>query len=65
MNQSHTTVRYHQVGACTVTATWLATDDYIGATADQTVTIMGELSVTRSWTRTRRSVLSSATTMSW
>ena len=45
MNQSHTTVRYHLVGACTVTATLAATDDYLGATVDQTVTIVGDLSV--------------------
>jgi hypothetical protein len=45
LNQTHTTVRYHQVGACTVTATLAATDDYLGATSDQTVTIVGSLSV--------------------
>jgi hypothetical protein len=45
LNQSHTTVRYHQVGVCTVTATLAATGDYVGATVDQTVTIVGDLSV--------------------
>jgi hypothetical protein len=45
LNQTHTAVRYHQVGACTVTATLASTDDYLGATSDQTVTIVGHLSV--------------------
>ena len=45
LNQAHTTVRYHQVGACTVTATMAPTDDYTGATAAQTVNITGVLSV--------------------
>jgi hypothetical protein len=45
LNQTHTTVRYHQVGACTVTATLSPTDDYLGATIDQTVTIVGLLSI--------------------
>ena len=45
LNQAHTTVRYHQVGACTVTATLAPTDDYTGATAVQTVNVTGVLSV--------------------
>jgi RNA polymerase sigma factor (sigma-70 family) len=45
LNQTHTTVRYHQVGTCTVTATLAPTDDYLGASADQSVRIVGDLSV--------------------
>jgi hypothetical protein len=45
LNQSHTSVRYHHVGDCTVTATLAATDDYLGASVDQTVRIVGDLSV--------------------
>jgi RNA polymerase sigma factor (sigma-70 family) len=45
LNQMHTEVRYHQVGTCTIRATLAASDDYLGATVDQTVTIVGNLAV--------------------